>query len=165
MNLNVESLITSETKIKCVFWSLYNETLFWFIKLRVSSTLDKSVGKKYLIDGSPETCWSSQQVMCVLQVWIISPSLFSSGTIAIYPTRIPVVHSTETYIYHLPGWLRRYKMFNQCTHPRQHHGMAHIYPLLSRGCQSATDFWPQTRRGGTKNGGERRAEFKACIRR
>ncbi|KAI0067977.1 hypothetical protein BV25DRAFT_1911013 [Artomyces pyxidatus] len=28
---------------------------------RVSSTLDKSVGKKYLIDGSPETCWSSQQ--------------------------------------------------------------------------------------------------------
>lgn len=29
---------------------------------RVSSTLDKSVGKKYLTDGSPETCWTSQQV-------------------------------------------------------------------------------------------------------
>ncbi|KAL1737690.1 galactose-binding domain-like protein, partial [Schizophyllum fasciatum] len=28
---------------------------------RVSSTLDKSVGKKNLIDGSPETCWTSQQ--------------------------------------------------------------------------------------------------------
>ncbi|THV07083.1 hypothetical protein K435DRAFT_772806 [Dendrothele bispora CBS 962.96] len=37
------SLITSETTIK------------------VSSTLDKTVGKKHLIDGSPETCWTSQQ--------------------------------------------------------------------------------------------------------
>ncbi|CAE7141128.1 unnamed protein product [Rhizoctonia solani] len=27
--------------------------------LKVSSTLDKSVGKKNLIDGSPETCWTS----------------------------------------------------------------------------------------------------------
>ncbi|OBZ80069.1 Nuclear receptor 2C2-associated protein [Grifola frondosa] len=31
------------------------------IKIKVSSTLDKSVGKKYLTDGSPETCWTSQQ--------------------------------------------------------------------------------------------------------
>ncbi|PAV22818.1 galactose-binding like protein [Pyrrhoderma noxium] len=30
-------------------------------KIRVSSTLDKSVGKKYLTDGNPETCWTSQQ--------------------------------------------------------------------------------------------------------
>ncbi|KAL1669575.1 galactose-binding domain-like protein [Schizophyllum commune] len=29
--------------------------------IKVSSTLDKSVGKKNLIDGSPETCWTSQQ--------------------------------------------------------------------------------------------------------
>jgi len=29
--------------------------------IKVSSTLDKSVGKKYLVDGSPETCWTSQQ--------------------------------------------------------------------------------------------------------
>ncbi|KIY43784.1 hypothetical protein FISHEDRAFT_52146, partial [Fistulina hepatica ATCC 64428] len=28
---------------------------------RVSSTLDKSVGKKHLIDGDPGTCWTSQQ--------------------------------------------------------------------------------------------------------
>ncbi|KAH9043686.1 galactose-binding domain-like protein, partial [Lactarius pseudohatsudake] len=28
---------------------------------RVSSTLDKSLGKSYLVDGSPETCWTSQQ--------------------------------------------------------------------------------------------------------
>ncbi|QRW03007.1 nuclear receptor 2C2-associated protein [Ceratobasidium sp. AG-Ba] len=27
--------------------------------IRVSSTLDKSVGKKHLVDGSPETCWTS----------------------------------------------------------------------------------------------------------
>ncbi|KAF8488681.1 galactose-binding like protein [Gautieria morchelliformis] len=37
------SLITPETKVK------------------VSSTLDKSVGKKYLTDGSAETCWTSGQ--------------------------------------------------------------------------------------------------------
>lgn len=30
-------------------------------KIKVSSTLDKSVGKKHLTDGSPETCWTSQQ--------------------------------------------------------------------------------------------------------
>ncbi|KAI8990686.1 galactose-binding like protein [Trametes punicea] len=30
-------------------------------KIKVSSTLDKSVGKKNLTDGSPETCWTSQQ--------------------------------------------------------------------------------------------------------
>ncbi|KAF8240915.1 galactose-binding like protein [Tricholoma matsutake] len=29
--------------------------------IKVSSTLDKSVGKKYLIDDNPETCWTSQQ--------------------------------------------------------------------------------------------------------
>lgn len=36
-------LITSDTRIK------------------VSSTLDKSLGKSCLVDGSPETCWTSQQ--------------------------------------------------------------------------------------------------------
>ncbi|KAF8559896.1 hypothetical protein OG21DRAFT_1479774 [Imleria badia] len=39
----VQSLITSDTKIK------------------VSSILDKTVGKKHLTDGNPETCWTSQQ--------------------------------------------------------------------------------------------------------
>ncbi|KAF8588355.1 hypothetical protein K439DRAFT_1335481 [Ramaria rubella] len=40
---SVTSLITPETKVK------------------VSSILDKSVGKKNLTDGSPETCWTSSQ--------------------------------------------------------------------------------------------------------
>jgi len=39
----MQNLITSDTQIK------------------VSSTLNKSVGKIYLTDGSPETCWTSQQ--------------------------------------------------------------------------------------------------------
>ncbi|KIP11156.1 hypothetical protein PHLGIDRAFT_125051 [Phlebiopsis gigantea 11061_1 CR5-6] len=30
-------------------------------KVKVSSTLEKSVGKRYLTDGNPETCWTSQQ--------------------------------------------------------------------------------------------------------
>ncbi|KAJ7269372.1 hypothetical protein B0H12DRAFT_1095469 [Mycena haematopus] len=28
--------------------------------IKVSSTLDKSVGKKHLVDNNPETCWTSQ---------------------------------------------------------------------------------------------------------
>ncbi|KDQ63085.1 hypothetical protein JAAARDRAFT_147028 [Jaapia argillacea MUCL 33604] len=43
MTSDLQSLITPETRIK------------------VSSTLDKSVGKKYLTDGNPDTCWTSQQ--------------------------------------------------------------------------------------------------------
>ncbi|KAF8918853.1 galactose-binding domain-like protein [Mucidula mucida] len=30
-------------------------------KIKVSSTLEKSTGKANLIDGNPETCWTSQQ--------------------------------------------------------------------------------------------------------
>ncbi|EJC98654.1 uncharacterized protein FOMMEDRAFT_136871 [Fomitiporia mediterranea MF3/22] len=43
MSSNSEALLDSTTRI------------------RVSSALDKSVGKKYLTDGSSETCWTSQQ--------------------------------------------------------------------------------------------------------
>ncbi|RPD64680.1 hypothetical protein L226DRAFT_497974 [Lentinus tigrinus ALCF2SS1-7] len=43
MTEELQSLINAETRIK------------------VSSTLDKTVGKKNLTDGSPETCWTSQQ--------------------------------------------------------------------------------------------------------
>jgi len=31
------------------------------VSIKVSSSLDKSTGKKNLIDNSPETCWASQQ--------------------------------------------------------------------------------------------------------
>ncbi|KAI9513120.1 galactose-binding like protein [Russula earlei] len=30
-------------------------------RIKVSSTLDSSLGKSCLVDGSPETCWTSQQ--------------------------------------------------------------------------------------------------------
>ncbi|KAF9654101.1 hypothetical protein BDM02DRAFT_3106353 [Thelephora ganbajun] len=30
-------------------------------QIKVNSTLNKSVGKRYLTDGNPETCWTSQQ--------------------------------------------------------------------------------------------------------
>ncbi|KAF9518529.1 hypothetical protein BS47DRAFT_1379818 [Hydnum rufescens UP504] len=36
-------------------------------QIRVSSTLEKSSGKKNLTDGSPETCWSSTQGYPVLR--------------------------------------------------------------------------------------------------
>ncbi|TRM61600.1 galactose-binding domain-like protein [Schizophyllum amplum] len=53
------SLLTKDTVIKCVCIA---QSLPSYLRCcRVSSTLDKSVGKKNLIDGSPETCWTSQQ--------------------------------------------------------------------------------------------------------
>ena len=60
----VKSLIDPDTKIKCVksFHPIYSDHESDTENGRVSSTLDKSVRKKYLIDGSPETCWTSQQV-------------------------------------------------------------------------------------------------------
>ncbi|KAH7886248.1 galactose-binding domain-like protein [Phlebopus sp. FC_14] len=41
--------------------SCYTSLLTSDTKVKVSSTLDKTVGKKNLTDGSPETCWTSQQ--------------------------------------------------------------------------------------------------------
>ncbi len=58
----MQSLINAETKIKCVYVQDVRRSSLIPGLLRVSSTLDKSVGKKNLTDGSPETCWTSQQV-------------------------------------------------------------------------------------------------------
>ncbi|KAF8499221.1 galactose-binding domain-like protein, partial [Russula emetica] len=37
------------------------------ISYRVSSTLDNSLGKSCLVDGNPETCWTSQQAHIITQ--------------------------------------------------------------------------------------------------
>ncbi|KAG1793942.1 galactose-binding domain-like protein [Suillus plorans] len=41
----------------------YNNAHQWltFLATRVSSTLEKSTGKKHLTDDNPETCWTSRQ--------------------------------------------------------------------------------------------------------
>ncbi|KAJ3760954.1 hypothetical protein EV360DRAFT_68279 [Lentinula raphanica] len=51
--------------------------------IKVSSTLDKSVGKKNLIDGSPETCWTSQQGLpqTITLTFPNSSSLTSRGVV------------------------------------------------------------------------------------
>ncbi|GAW04760.1 galactose-binding like protein [Lentinula edodes] len=48
--------------------------------IKVSSTLDKSVGKKNLVDGSPETCWTSQQGL-PQTITLILPSSSPRGVI------------------------------------------------------------------------------------
>ncbi|KAJ3933877.1 MAG: hypothetical protein NXY57DRAFT_1047629 [Lentinula lateritia] len=48
--------------------------------IKVSSTLDKSVGKKNLVDGSPETCWTSQQGL-PQTITLILPSSSPCGVI------------------------------------------------------------------------------------
>lgn len=47
---------------------------------RVSSTLEKSVGKRYLTDGNPETCWTSQQVRLYCVVCGRTFDAISQGT-------------------------------------------------------------------------------------
>ncbi|KAI0249535.1 galactose-binding domain-like protein [Lactifluus subvellereus] len=54
-------LITPDTRIKYVPPSSSHSYLILLGSPRVSSTLDKSFGKSCLVDGSPETCWTSQQ--------------------------------------------------------------------------------------------------------
>ncbi|KAK0238140.1 galactose-binding domain-like protein, partial [Armillaria nabsnona] len=49
---------------------------------RVSSTLDKSTGKANLIDGSPETCWTSQQGLPQF-VQLAFPAMTSPVTLSI----------------------------------------------------------------------------------
>lgn len=62
MSSAYKSLIASDTKIKLVFPWLTCAYRLIFQATRVSSVLDKAVGKKHLTDGNPETCWTSQQV-------------------------------------------------------------------------------------------------------
>ncbi|KAJ3853433.1 hypothetical protein EV368DRAFT_73458 [Lentinula lateritia] len=50
------------------------------VVIKVSSTLDKSVGKKNLIDGSSETCWTSQQGL-PQTITLILPSSSPRGVI------------------------------------------------------------------------------------
>ncbi|KAF7337552.1 Galactose-binding like protein [Mycena sanguinolenta] len=42
-------------------WTAMSKSLLNPDTIKVSSTLDKSVGKKHLVDNNPETCWTSQQ--------------------------------------------------------------------------------------------------------
>ncbi|KAI9570120.1 galactose-binding domain-like protein [Boletus coccyginus] len=41
--------------------SPYKSLITLDTKIKVSSVLDKTAGKKHLTDGNPETCWTSQQ--------------------------------------------------------------------------------------------------------
>ncbi|KAH8835113.1 hypothetical protein DL96DRAFT_23681 [Flagelloscypha sp. PMI_526] len=79
----VQALITPETQIK------------------VSSTLDKSVGKKHLVDGSPETCWTSQQRTTI------------SGSSSIHPTHVSFACPTDKDPSDIPGWFCRHTVFHK----------------------------------------------------
>jgi hypothetical protein len=79
---------------------------------RVSSTLDKSVGKKHLTDGSAETCWTSQQVGgcaldCVVALLfnhpIIALLLFVIGVTSVYPALVSNPRSSIPPITNVPG--------------------------------------------------------------
>ncbi|KAJ4470780.1 hypothetical protein J3R30DRAFT_1119939 [Lentinula aciculospora] len=67
--MKMVSLITPETTIK------------------VSSTLDKSAGRKNLVDGSPETCWTSQQGL-PQTITLIFPS--SSSALGVIPKTLSI---------------------------------------------------------------------------
>ncbi|KAI0308807.1 hypothetical protein OF83DRAFT_1160084 [Amylostereum chailletii] len=55
------TLIRPDTRIKSVRILAFPATSSDPFPFRVSSTLDKSVGKKFLTDRNPDTCWTSQQ--------------------------------------------------------------------------------------------------------
>lgn len=66
--------------------------LFLLYDDRVSSTLDKSVGKKYLTDGDNETCWTSANVRSALPSALVSHNLSSESSFSnrrVSPNRSP----------------------------------------------------------------------------
>lgn len=51
----------SNTENGTAMEELYKPLVTSDTRIKVSSTLDKTAGKKNLTDGNPETCWTSQQ--------------------------------------------------------------------------------------------------------
>lgn len=68
--------------------ALVFEMFDWNIYCRVSSTLDKSVGKKYLIDNSPETCWTSQQVSFLWPLYFHESKPLWKGLTTVHPIEL-----------------------------------------------------------------------------
>jgi hypothetical protein len=60
-------LITTDTRIKYLVSNPLLFNLPYPVSSRVSSTLDNSLGKSCLVDGNPETCWTSQQARITSQ--------------------------------------------------------------------------------------------------
>ncbi|KAG8988128.1 hypothetical protein FRB93_004283 [Tulasnella sp. JGI-2019a] len=69
-------------------------------KIKVSSTLDRSVGKKHLTDRSPGTCWTSAQGLPqYIQLSFPNPVTPTSVTITFQGGFV----GTRCCIYHLPS--------------------------------------------------------------
>ena len=77
--------------------SLSSAPLIILVLCRVSSTLDSSLGKSCLVDGSPETCWTSQQVhiTSILRHTCLTEDI-NLGSSAIHPADLFVSSHSQT---------------------------------------------------------------------
>jgi len=94
-------------------------------KIKVSSTLDSSSGKKNLLDGSNETCWSSTQG---LPQWIH----------LIFPTPIPATHFAVTFQGGFAGTTMKMYVFE--GKDRESVGSANPWALVFAGRVFARDI-------------------------
>jgi hypothetical protein len=82
------------------------------LSARVSSTLDRSVGKRHLLDGNPESCWSSQQVVCArfspstARPDVSSARCCPQGLAAARPARLSITNYPQKCEDHISGRLR-----------------------------------------------------------
>ncbi|KAG1771230.1 galactose-binding domain-like protein [Suillus occidentalis] len=60
-NSYLSLISTNPQDVKSVIISQSNSSVLTTLATRVSSTLDRSTGKKHLTDSNPETCWTSRQ--------------------------------------------------------------------------------------------------------
>lgn|SRR5712671_2541691 len=124
-------LITSDTRIKYPRISHYcpispiNVT-----SSRVSSTLDTSLGKSCLVDGNPETCWTSQQACITSTILAHSYLRRLPGPSTIHSTDISVPGHPDTHFVNLSRRFRWYYL--RSGHPISRcHQLARTHTDLS----------------------------------
>ena len=141
-------LITTDTRLKYLSSPIHCCSVSLIAPVsssRVSSTLDNSLGKSCLVDGNPETCWTSQQARITSQSVPLHLRHNHPGPSTIHPTSLFISCHSQTYFANFPRrirWrcLRRDHPISRC------HQLARTHTDLPRGRESCTGVRSHRRR-------------------
>jgi len=154
-------LITTDTRIKyLVSNSLLFDLPYRPVSSRVSSTLDNSLGKSCLVDGNPETCWTSQQARSITSQSDPLHHLIHhhTGSSAIHPTSLSISRHSQTNFANFPRRVRWHCL--RCDHPISRcHQLARTHTNIPRGRKSCTGVRSHRRRASERNQADFWREF------
>lgn len=121
--------------------------------------MDNSLGKSCLVDGNPETCWTSQQARITSLSAVTAPPKTSLlGSSAIHPTSLFVPCHSEACFADLSRRICRHYL--RCGHPISRcHQLARIHTHLPGGRESCTDVRSYHRRASERYQADFRREF------